>query len=464
MRLFRRGSLQRRLICQLLALQYALLTILTACLVMQLIHAVSGGQYMDSDATEVIGRAIARGPDGKLSLTDTAEMRQLRTKAPNIWFVARSEQGELLSDGKMPDAYRSLIGALGRISFSDIRDKEPPYDLSAAVRSVDTAAGPLTIIAGNGETVGVAFAIVLLSQLLMIPILILLALIALIAIPLIVRRAFSGLATVAAHAGEIDIDRRGTRLSGDKIPAEVGPLVHAINGALQRLDEGYEQHQRFLSDAAHELRTPIAILQTRLEILEPGPIRTRLMLDAGRIAALAEQLLDVQRLDRTNDNFVPVELGELCQRVAADLAPLAIATGYDLSLDIRDAGVTVMGDPGALVRAVTNLVQNAIEHAGHRGAITIRVERGGVIEVTDDGPGIPEEERENIFAPFYRLQPQERGAGLGLNLVRDIVRRHGGDVSVVSRAQRGACFRIVLPASSTSAERTTLNKASPPRA
>ncbi len=269
---------------------------------------------------------------------------------------------------------------------------------------------------------------------------------------------------MAAHAGEIDIDRRGTRLSVDKIPAEVGPLVHAINGALQRLDEGYEQHQRFLSDAAHELRTPIAILQTRLEILEPGPIRTRLMLDAGRIAALAEQLLDVQRLDRTNDNFVPVELGELCQRVAADLAPLAIATGYDLSLDIHDPDVTVMGDPGALVRAVTNLVQNAIEHAGRQGAITVRVERGGVIEVSDDGPGIPEEERDKIFAPFYRLQPQERGAGLGLNLVRDIVHRHGGEVSAVSRPQGGACLRIILPERGTGTAGTTLNKASPPRA
>lgn len=445
MKLFKRGSLQRRLIWQLLVLQYAILTALTAYLVIQLIRADSGGQYMDSDAIEVIGRAIQRLPDGKLSLADTEEMRQLKKDAPNIWFVARSAAGELVSDGKMPEAYRSLIGALGRISFSDIRDKVPPFDLSAAVRSTDTAEGPFTVIAGNGEMVGMAFVIVLLSQLLMIPILILLALIALIAIPLIVGRAFSGLAAVAAHAGEIDVDRRGTRLSVDKIPAEVGPLVHAINGALQRLDEGYEQHQRFLSDAAHELRTPIAILQTRLEILEPGPTRTRLMLDAGRIASLAEQLLDIQRLDHTNDNFVPIDLGDLCQRVAADLAPLAIATGYDLSVDIQDTGVTLMGDPGALVRAITNLVQNAIEHAGHRGAIIISVERGGVIEVTDEGPGIPEKERDKIFAPFYRLQPQERGAGLGLNLVRDIVRRHGGEVSVVTHQRRGACFRIVLP-------------------
>ena len=445
MKLFQRGSLKRRLIWQLLALQYAILTALTAYIVMQLIRADLGGQYMDTDAIEVIGRSIQRLPDGRLSLTDTADLRKLKQDAPNIWFVARSASGELLSEGRMPEAYRSLIGALGRISFSDIRDAAPPYDLSAAVRSTDTAAGPFTIIAGNGEMVGMTFVIVLLSQLLMIPILLLLALIALIAIPIIVSRAFSGLATVAAHAREIDVDRRGTRLSVDRIPAEVGPLVHAINGALHRLDEGYEQHQRFLSDAAHELRTPIAILQTRLEILEPGPIRTRLMLDASRVAALAEQLLDMQRLERTNDNFSDVDLGELCQRVAADLAPLAIATGYELSLDIQQHEATVTGDPGALGRAITNLVQNAIEHAGRRGTITIRVARGGVIEVADDGPGIPDTERENIFAPFYRLQPQDRGAGLGLNLVRNIVRRHGGDISVTTPAQGGACFRIVLP-------------------
>ncbi|MEW6640441.1 MAG: HAMP domain-containing sensor histidine kinase [Pseudomonadota bacterium] len=444
MKLFRPGSLKRRLIWQLLALQYAILTALVAVIVMQLIRADLGGQLMDTDAIEVIGRAIQRLPDGTLAVTETPDMRGLKADAPGLWFVARNAAGEQLSGGTLPEAYRSLVAALDRISFSDIRDTKPPYNLAATIRSTDTAAGPFTVLAGAGRMVGLTFAIVFLSQLLLIPILILLALIALIAIPLIIGRAFSGIAAVAAHAEEIDIDRRGTRLSVERIPAEVGPLVHAINGALQRLDEGYEQHQRFLSDAAHELRTPIAILQTRLELLPAGAVRTRLMLDTSRIAALAEQLLDMQRLDRA-DNFTAVDLSELCQKVAADLAPLAIASGYQLSLETPPDAVKVSGDAGALTRAVTNLVQNAIEHAGRRGTITIAVDRDGSIDVSDEGPGIPEHERDKIFAPFYRLQPQQRGAGLGLNLVRDIVRRHGGHVSALAAAPGGARFRLVLP-------------------
>ncbi|MGO4712763.1 sensor histidine kinase [Bradyrhizobium sp. 2TAF24] len=444
MKLFRPASLKRRLIWQLLALQYAILTALVAVIVMQLIRADLGGQLMDTDAIEVIGRAIQRQPDGRLAVTETADLRALKADAPGLWFVARNAAGDELSGGTLPEAYRSLVGALDRISFSDIRDTQPPYNLAATIRSVETSAGTFTVLAGAGRMVGLTFAIVFLSQLLLIPILILLALIALIAIPLIIGRAFSGIATVAAHAEEIDIDRRGTRLSVERIPAEVGPLVHAINGALQRLDEGYEQHQRFLSDAAHELRTPIAILQTRLELLPPGAMRTRLMLDTSRIAALAEQLLDMQRLDRS-DSFATVDLCDLCRKVAADLAPLAIASGYQLTLDTPPDAVKVTGDCGALTRAITNLVQNAIEHAGRQGAITIAVGRDGSIDVIDEGPGIPEQERDKIFAPFYRLQPQERGAGLGLNLVRDIVRRHGGHVSALAAAPGGARFRLVLP-------------------
>lgn len=250
--------------------------------------------------------------------------------------------------------------------------------------------------------------------------------------------------TTADQARRIDIHQRGARLSVERIPLEVVPLVTAVNDALARLDQGYARHKRFVADAAHELRTPIAILNTRLESLPSGPDKTRLLEDAARLATLAEQLLDIQRLDRCGHPFTRIDLVAMAQSAAADLAPLAIAAGYELALDAPSSPIETIGDAAALERALTNLVQNAIQHGPRRGTIGIRVSKPACIEVTDEGAGIPRDQREQIFEPFYRLSPLDRGAGLGLNMVREIVLLHGGQVSVTDGADGGTCFRMTL--------------------
>jgi len=283
-----------------------------------------------------------------------------------------------------------------------------------------------------------------------VPNFILMTLATLFAIPIVVRRVLAPLGEVATQAEQIHVDRRGTRLPTQSVPSEVTPLVNAVNDALARLDEGYERQQRFLLDAAHELRTPIAILQTRLESLPDGAQKTRLLEDGARLATLAEQLLDLQRLNPHNGTASTlIDLVAVARRVAADLAPLAIAAGYELSFDSEVEKLAVIGDHGALERAVANLVQNAIEHGGRRGTITIAVGRGGTIDVSDEGEGIPVEQRERIFEPFHRLQPRTRGAGLGLNLARSIVQRHGGEIVALSGSRGGACFRITLAVAKT---------------
>jgi len=270
------------------------------------------------------------------------------------------------------------------------------------------------------------------------------------AIPIVVRHVLAPVDEVAAQAEQIHFEQRGTRLSTESMPLEALPLVKAVNDALGRLDDGYEREQRFLLDAAHELRTPIAILQTRLESLPGGAQKTRLLEDAARLATLAEQLLDLQRLNPHNGTTaVVIDLVAVARRVAVDLAPLAIAAGYELSFDSHVEKLPVIGDQGALERAVANLVQNAIEHGGRRGTITIIVARDGTIDVSDEGQGIPVEHRERIFEPFHRLHPLSRGAGLGLNLARTIVQRHGGEIVALTGKSGGACFRITLPPDQT---------------
>lgn len=445
----RSGSLKWRLVTRLVAFQTVLMTLLMVLAV----GALWATGYLVDDyeggTTDVLKEALVREAGGALVLQSTPELVRLRTEAPDLWFVIRDQQGQRLSEGSVPQDFAPILDVLenvnqARLARDPARREGRP---DALVRWERSAAGDVQILSGTQGNLSLGRLVAGVSAgylTVILPLLVLMALTALAVTPWVVRRALRGLGEAAMQAQRIDVEQRGVRLPADRMPDEVAPLVHAVNDALARLDEGYEKQQRFLIDAAHELRTPIAILTTRLSSLPPGAEKARLLEDAARLSTLAGQLLDRQRLDQRHP-FPRLDLVELAQRVMADLAPLAFAAGYEMSFDSDAGHLEVRGDPTSLERALTNLVQNAIEHGGRRGTIAVRVLRPGRIEVSDDGSGIPAGEREQIFEPFRRLRADGRGAGLGLNLVQEIMRVHGGDVAVVGSASGGACFRMSFP-------------------
>ncbi|MDH2353274.1 HAMP domain-containing sensor histidine kinase [Bradyrhizobium sp. SSUT18] len=444
--------LRSRLSWRLLSLQAALLTALVAVVVGAL--CASGFVIAERDedrVIEIVQHALARDAQGDLALRSTTELKQLRGETPDLWFLVRDRQGHSLSEGAVPVEFAAIGSGLDQISQARLGwqlFEDDPRKSPARLKRVDTDAGNVQIITATQGRLTGAKALFMTSLALLgiaLPGLLLMGTATFIATPMIVQRAFKGLDTTADQARRIDIHQRGARLSLARIPLEVVPLVTAVNDALARLDQGYARHKRFVADAAHELRTPIAILNTRLESLPPGPDKTRLLEDSARLATLAEQLLDIQRLDRCGHPFSRVDLVAIAQSAAADLAPLAIAAGYELALDAPATPIETIGDAAALERALTNLVQNAIQHGPRRGTIGIRVSRPASIEVSDEGAGIPADQREQIFEPFYRLTPLDRGAGLGLNMVREIVLLHGGHISVADGAIGGTCFRMSLP-------------------
>lgn len=432
-------SLKRPLIIQPLLFQLAILLVSCTLFMGLALRMDSGGRYTDESITPIIACAVVRGGNGRLAVRMTPELAELRSESPDLWFVAEDDSGRNVSLGRVPSQYASLAGSLRDLSYAQLRDRSPPYHLSAVIRRENAPAGALTIL-GHGKLTGVSLVVLMVSNIIVIPIFLALALISLIVIPWIVGRSLAGVSRIAQEAEQIDTDRRGRRLSEEHVPSEIAPLVRAVNDALRRLDEGYERQRRFIASAAHELRTPIAILRVKVDAAEE-PATRKLGSDVERLGNLAEQLLDLQRLDSDGADQ-DIDLAPLVRRVAADLAPLLIASDRTIEVVVDDAR-PIRGNAGAIARVLTNLVQNAIEHGGRH--VTVRV-LGSGFEVEDDGPGIPPEERERVFEPFHRLTPRSTGTGLGLNLVQQVVERHGGHVSILGAPGGGTIVRVEFSA------------------
>ncbi|GFZ89897.1 sensor histidine kinase [Dyella caseinilytica] len=435
-------SLTKQLALRLIILQALIILVFSVVLTFTVF---SGNvSYIDEPVSHTILDAVHVNQSGNLELHADKKMQKLLRESPELWFVVEDAQGHRLEHGQVPEVYRPLLPSLYRLVPSEIHEGIAPYDLTMRVFVGPASTGSLRVICGGApstDMIAVFFGLLYyFGWRIILP----MTLLTLIMVPWLIRRGMSGMAEVAAQAQAIDIDVQGARLADQAVPRELQPLVQAFNAALERLNEGYDARDRFLAGAAHELRAPIAILEARIETLESGATRTRLLADVARLSNLAEQLLDLQRLGKQQTAFEPLDLVALSREVTADVAPLVVDAGYELALDAPETHVMVMGDRQSLSRALTNLIQNAIAHGGGCGLITVDVKRDGTLGVSDQGPGIPAEERLRIFEPFYRLRPSSMGAGLGLHLVREIVALHGGWINVTEADGGGAYFRMRL--------------------
>ena len=224
---------------------------------------------------------------------------------------------------------------------------------------------------------------------------------------------------------------------------EVAALAVSFNRSAQRIEELVSAHRLLLANASHELRTPLARIAVAASLLgENADARTRdsLKQDVAELDQLIEQILLASRLEA-----VPT----LEHREPVDLLALAAEEASHYDIEATGEPVILQGDRVLLRRLVRNLVENARRYGGD-GPIGVTVKREhdrAVLEVGDRGPGVPEAERQRIFEPFYRLAGgKESGRGLGLALVLDIARRHGGDAVCLEAEGGGSRFRVDLPA------------------
>ena len=279
-------------------------------------------------------------------------------------------------------------------------------------------------------------------------------------------RALKPLKRFTAKAERVQLQSLTEITLSEDEAVEFSRLSRAVNQMLLRLKQAFDAQQQFVGNAAHELRTPLALMQARLDLYMstdhgdscPETEETIAMMQeqTERLSRMVRTLLDMSELKAVPRND-RIQLAPMIEEVLADLSPLVEKSGVTLSQSGEDLWVT--GSDVLVYRAIFNLVENGVKYNCPGGSVCVAVSRRGqkaVIEVKDTGCGIPENFRESVFQPFFRVDKsrsrEKGGVGLGLSLVWEIAHLHGGDVRVRESSKTGTVIELTLPISAEERE------------
>lgn len=271
-------------------------------------------------------------------------------------------------------------------------------------------------------------------------------------------KALCPLQTLNIQVKNMTVSQLSETLSVTDAKDEIADLTDSFNEMTDKLNEAFLAQQRFSASAAHELRTPLAVLKTKLDVFKKSHTHTTEEYDAlitvfenqiSRLRSLVKTLLDMTNIDDIGEQ-VAVSLDEILEDILSELTPLASARNITLSLSCQDC--SVKGNLDLLYRAFYNLVENGIKYNKENGSVTVEVKKiqNGKVEINikDTGIGIPNEMKKHIFEPFFRVDKSRSrsmgGAGLGLSMTERIIQNHHGSITVENNEDNGSCFKIVL--------------------
>jgi signal transduction histidine kinase len=267
------------------------------------------------------------------------------------------------------------------------------------------------------------------------------------------------LGRITAAARRIQATNLSDRIALEGPDDELKTLADTFDEMLERLDASFTAQRQFVADASHELRNPLAVIQTNADVAlwdegVPAEVKTRLLAvrrATDRMHRLVDDLLALARLELQAAQRTEVDLASVVTEVSDELDPLAKAHGLSIE-HAAERGVRVVADRDALKRALANLLDNAFRHSPPGAPVRIAAARENgwaVLRVADDGPGLTPDEQEHVFERFWRSDSarsrESGGTGLGLAIVRRIAESHGGAVSVSSTPGAGSTFEIRLP-------------------
>ena len=450
-RLFR--SLQSQLVLRLAAVFFVASLLGMGALVYEGNQAAStlGDDELERRAVQ-IAHFVVREPDGALSLKLPPRLDRLYHSPVGARLLAvRTNDGALIVASTpefAAEVKRWPMAQSDRYPFRLDEFGPTSQDYNGLAVRVDGSVGPLSVaVAAASDAEALAKGLVnrfVVDLIWSVP---LFAAAMLAVATWSIRRSLRSVQAVSERAAAIGPVATDIRLPTVALPTELVPLVAAVNHAFDRMERGFEVQRQFTANAAHELRTPLAILTAALEELSGGEELEKLRSDAARMNRLVAQLLRVARLDSMPLDVSPrIDLVATTAGVLESMTPWAITQVCSLGLDAPPQPVAVLGNPDAIADAVRNLVENAVYQSPPGGEVSVTVSHEGTISVADRGPGVPQSDRQRIFERFWRGRGAIRqGAGLGLAIVAEIAKAHGGSIEVADRPGGGAMFALRIP-------------------
>ena len=443
-------SLQLRLVARVAALYIPAAIVVIAILMARAFDTARslGDRELLARATE-LARLVTIDLNGakRLDLPPALTTIYQAPSADDI-FVIRDLDGGLIAAsplrfGEVSAEWSKPLDATGHFSIEQFGDRRQSY--YGLTTTQDSATGPLSIsIARSSGADMLMYSLLrrfIHDTLWAVSLLVLTTLIVAV---LGIRGGLKPIREISQLAAAIGPGTTSLRLPERDVPSEVTPLVRAVNLALDRLERGFAVQREFTANAAHELRTPLGIITVALDVADGNEDLALLKADVTRMNRLVDQLLRVARLDAIAlDVSGRVNLDEIAAATATAMVPWAMTRDRAVSFSGSDRPAIVSGNPHAIADALRNLIENAVVHSPPSTEVVVSNEPGGRVSVADQGPGIPIENRKRVFARFWRGKDTgAEGAGLGLAIVSEIMKAHGGAVSIHDRPGGGA--RVTL--------------------
>ncbi len=389
-------------------------------------------------------------PEVALQMLETRESGRLH-------FLVTGPGGEYISGN--PELPSPTDDGPDRVRYYDDEFRGRDIRLVALRQPVNPGSGQGTVLIRVGERLTVRAES---ARQLLLRIMVPQALLIFVAVFLVWYAVGRGLGPLASLQGELAArsHRDLSPLPEQQVPDEVRPLIRAMNELLGRLSAALESRQRFVADAAHQLRTPVAGIKTQTELAlrqtQTGDVQAtlkQLHTATEQATRLVNQLLSLARAEPGAGRIQQMKLLDLvalARDTTTEWVPRALARNIDLGFDSPLPNAHIVGDHFMLQEMLNNLLDNAVRYTQPGGQVTVRVAReptGVVLSVEDNGPGIPEAERARVFERFYRvLGTGAEGCGLGLAIVREIALSHGGDASLAGSANdTGTQVRVTFP-------------------